>query len=137
VRLDRRRRLRARFERFHWPKRLWQQRERMLALARGEVAVSDERLEALEPPTRQALAALAPGCAKPWPPSSTHRAPSGARQGRDTLGLPPGPRVGAVLAQLEAARARHARTELELAARCAIPGEDELSARRDRHRWSP
>jgi tRNA nucleotidyltransferase (CCA-adding enzyme) len=93
-------------QRFHWPRRLSQQRERMLALARGEVAVSDERLEALEPPTRQALSALAPGLREAV--VAFEHAPQRPRvRGRDVirLGLPPGPRVGAVLAQLEAARA--------------------------------
>jgi tRNA nucleotidyltransferase (CCA-adding enzyme) len=75
-----RRRARA-LQRFHWPKRLSQQRERMLALARGEVAVSDERLEALEPATRRRWRRWRPGCAKPWWPSSTHRNALGCAAG--------------------------------------------------------
>lgn len=97
---------RVAFMRFHWPKRLWAQRERVLALLHGAQAPSDERLEALEQGSRRALAALAPALASAI--AAFEHAPGRPRvRGRDVLrlGLAAGPAVGAVLDALEAARA--------------------------------
>ena len=93
------------FTRFHWPKRLWTQRERVLALAAGAQAPSDERLEVLEPGSRRALAALAPELASAV--AAFEHAPGRPRvRGRDVLrlGLAAGPAVGQVLDAIEAAR---------------------------------
>jgi tRNA nucleotidyltransferase (CCA-adding enzyme) len=94
------------FERFHWPKRLWAQRERVQALALGHGPLSDERLEALEASSRQALAALAPSLASAV--AAFEHAPGRPRvRGRDVLrlGLAAGPSVGEVLGALQRARA--------------------------------
>ena len=94
------------FERFHWPKRLWAQREKARALLAGDVAATDERLEALDAGTRAALAALRPALTEAV--AAFEHAPGRPRvRGRDVLrlGLPAGPPVGAVLDALEAARA--------------------------------
>ncbi len=94
------------FERFHWPKRLWTQRERVRALVASDVAPTDERLEALDVGARPALAALAPDLAHKV--AAFEHAPGRPRvRGRDVvrLGLAAGPSVGAVLDALEAARA--------------------------------
>lgn len=93
------------FARFHWPKRLWAQRERVLALATGAAAASDERLAALEAGARRALAALTPDLASAV--AAFEHAPGRPRvRGRDVLrlGLAAGPAVGEVLGALEAAR---------------------------------
>ena len=92
-------------ERFHWPRRLALQRERLRALLHGDAPPSDERLAALEPSSRRALTALDPASLDAV--MAFEHAPDRPRvRGRDVvrLGLPPGPRVGAVLAQLERAR---------------------------------
>jgi tRNA nucleotidyltransferase (CCA-adding enzyme) len=108
--------------RFHWPKRLAVQRERVRALARGDAPPDDERLEGLDPPSRRALAALAPELA-PVVTAFEHAPERPKVRGRDVvlLGLPPGPQVGAVLARLQRARAEGAVAsfdeELELARR--------------------
>jgi tRNA nucleotidyltransferase (CCA-adding enzyme) len=94
------------FERFHWPKRLWGLRERVRALASGDMAPTDERLEALDVGARAALVALVPELAHKV--AAFEHAPGRPRvRGRDVvrLGLPAGPSVGAVLDVLEAARA--------------------------------
>ncbi len=94
------------FERFHWPKRLWGQRERVRALAAADAAPTDERLEALDVGSRSALAALVPELAHKV--AAFEHAPGRPRvRGRDVvrLGLAAGPSVGAVLDALEAARA--------------------------------
>jgi|GEM_PF-130984 len=94
------------FERFHWPKRLWTQRERVRSLASGATSVSDARLEALDASARRALAALAPTLASTV--AAFEHAPGRPRvRGRDVLGLglAAGPAVGEVLDALEAARA--------------------------------
>ena len=94
------------FERFHWPRRLWTQRERVRALAGGEAPVSDERLAALEPSSRRALAAIEPELAGAV--AAFEHAPGRQRvRGRDVLrlGLAAGPAVGGVLDALAAARA--------------------------------
>jgi tRNA nucleotidyltransferase (CCA-adding enzyme) len=95
------------FERFHWPRRLWLQRERVLALAQGTLVLTGERLAALEPSSRRALAALAPALESAV--AAFEHAPERPRlRGRDVLrlGLAAGPPVGAVLD--EVARAREA-----------------------------
>ena len=94
------------FERFHWPKRLWTQRERVQAVAARPTALTDERLEALEASSRRALAALVPQLESAV--AAFEHAPGRPRvRGRDVLrlGLAAGPSVGAVLDALERARA--------------------------------
>lgn len=93
------------FERFHWPKRLWTQRERVQTLAARRTALTNERLEALETSSRRALAALVPELESAL--AAFEHAPGRPRvRGRDVLrlGLAAGPSVGAVLAALERAR---------------------------------
>ena len=94
------------FERFHWPKRLWTQRERVQAVAARPTALTDERLEALEASSRRALAALVPQLESAV--AAFEHAPGRPRvRGRDVLrlGLAAGPSVGSVLDALERARA--------------------------------
>ncbi len=94
------------FERFHWPKRLWTQRERVEAVAQLRTVLTDERLEALEASSRRALAALVPELESAV--AAFEHAPGRPRvRGRDVLrlGLAAGPSVGAVLDALERARA--------------------------------
>jgi len=94
------------FERFHWPKRLGLQRERVRALVKRQVTLGDDRLQALEPGSRRALAALEPAFASTV--AAFEHAPGRPRvRGRDVLrlGLAAGPSVGAVLDALAAARA--------------------------------
>jgi tRNA nucleotidyltransferase (CCA-adding enzyme) len=106
--------------RFHWPKRIAVQRERVRALASGALPLHDEHLQALDPASRRALAAWAPALRETI--TAFEHAPERPKvRGRDVvlLGLPPGPQVGAVLARLQRARAEGAVTsfdeELELA----------------------
>ncbi|MBA2668021.1 MAG: CBS domain-containing protein [Trueperaceae bacterium] len=92
-------------ERFHLPRRLAATRDRIRALARGDVPPSDERLEVLDAAARRALVAFAPHLREAV--ASFEHAPDRPRvRGRDVvrLGLPPGPRVGDVLARIERAR---------------------------------
>ena len=94
------------FERFHWPKRLWTQRERVQAVATQRTVLTHERLEALEASSRRALAALVPELESAV--AAFEHAPGRPRvRGRDVLrlGLAAGPSVGAVLDALERARA--------------------------------
>ncbi len=129
------------FERFHWPRRLWVQRERVRALAQSGTTLTGERLEALEPSSRRALAALEPAFESAV--AAFEHAPERPRvRGRDVLrlGLAAGPSVGAVLDEL--ARAREAGEvttfddELALAERLvrerqtsgALPATDETSS---------
>jgi tRNA nucleotidyltransferase (CCA-adding enzyme) len=102
------------FARFHLPKRASVIRERVRALAAGLVPASEERLAALDGPARRALAALAPPLREAV--IAFEHAPDRPRvRGRDVvgLGLPPGPQVGDVLAQLERARAEGSVTSFD------------------------
>ncbi len=102
------------FARFHLPKRMAAMRERVRALAGDLVPVSEERLLALDGPARRALAALAPPLREAV--IAFEHAPERPRvRGRDVvgLGLPPGPQVGDVLAQLERARAEGSVTSFD------------------------
>lgn len=96
----------AALARFHWPKRLAQQRAKVRAARATPPPLGDALLGALEPAARRALAALAPAHAAAVK-AFEHAPPEPRLRGRDVvaLGLPPGPRVGAVLAEVDRARA--------------------------------
>ena len=97
---------RAAVERFHWPKRLAAQRAKLRAAIATPPPLGDALLDALEAPTRRALAALAPVHAAAVK-AFEHAPPEPRLRGRDVvaLGLAPGPAVGAVLDQVDRARA--------------------------------
>jgi tRNA nucleotidyltransferase (CCA-adding enzyme) len=97
---------RAALERFHWPKRLGAQRAKLRAALATPAPLTDALLGALEAPTRRALAALAPVHAAAVK-AFEHAPPEPRLRGRDVvaLGLVPGPAVGAVLAEVDRARA--------------------------------
>ena len=109
-------------ERFHWTKRLAQQRARLLAARATPPPLTDAVLSALEPATRRALAAVAPAHVEAVA-AFEHAPPEPKLRGRDvlSLGLAPGPAVGRVLARVDAERAagrvRGFAQELELARR--------------------
>jgi len=109
-------------ERFHWTKRLAQQRAKVIAARAAPPPLTDITLAALEPAARRALAALAPQHADAIA-AFEHAPPEPKVRGRDvvSLGLAPGPGVGRVLAEIDAARAagrvRGFAQELELARR--------------------
>lgn len=109
-------------ERFHWTKRLAQQRVRLMAARDAAPPLRDAVLSALEAPARRALAALAPAHAEAVA-AFEHAPPEPKLRGRDvlSLGLAPGPAVGRVLARVDAERAagrvRGFAQELELARR--------------------
>jgi tRNA nucleotidyltransferase (CCA-adding enzyme) len=92
-------------ERFHWPRRVLGVRRALLAAANAPT-LTDEALEALGVPGRALLEALAPQHAGRV--RSFESPPYRRRvRGRDVidLGLPPGPNVGAVLRDIDLARA--------------------------------
>ena len=109
-------------ERFHWTKRLAQQRARLLAARDTPPPLTDAVLSALEPAARRALAAGAPAHVEAVA-AFEHAPPEPKLRGRDvlSLGLAPGPAVGRVLARVDAERAagrvRGFAQELELARR--------------------
>ena len=112
----------AAIERFHWTKRLAQQRSRIIAARVTPPPLTDATLGALEPAARRALAALEPGHAEAVT-AYDHAPPEPKVRGRDvvSLGLAPGPLVGRVLARIDderaAGRVRGFAEELELARR--------------------
>jgi tRNA nucleotidyltransferase (CCA-adding enzyme) len=122
----------AAVERFHWTKRLAQQRARLIAARATPPPLTDAALAALEPAARRALAALAPQHADAIA-AFEHAPPEPKVRGRDvvSLGLAPGPGVGRVLAEIDAARAagrvRGFAQELELARRL-VAEEAEVGA---------
>ncbi len=92
--------------RFHWPKRLTQQRAKLRAALATPPPLGDALLGALDPAARRALAALAPSHAAAVK-AFEHAPPEPRLRGRDVvaLGLTPGPAVGDVLAHVDRARA--------------------------------
>lgn len=115
-------------ERFHWPRRL-RATLRLVAEAEASGSVGERELEGLEEAGRAVLRALGGELAARV--RTLESAPQRRKlRGRDVidLGLPPGPRVGRILAEVATARdeARVAtfEEELELARRLAdeLPG---------------
>ncbi len=92
--------------RFHWPKRLAQQRAKLRAARATPPPLGDALLGALDPAARRALSALAPAHAAAVK-AFEHAPPEPRLRGRDVvaLGLTPGPAVGDVLAHVDRARA--------------------------------
>lgn len=93
-------------ERFHWPQRLGQMRERINAARAHPAPLTHGVLAALDVSARRALGALAPNHRDALR-GFEHAAPEPRLRGRDvvSLGLAPGPAVGRVLALVDDERA--------------------------------
>src|SRR5690606_29074592 len=112
----------AHVESFNWPRRVLASRERLLRLLDAPQEVTDDELEQLTP-AEAALLRSRGGALAERIVRLAEEPPRRRLRGRDVvaLGLPEGPAVGRVLADVERARAQRQTTsfedELELARR--------------------